>query len=343
MGKWNGRKIWEHVIGGNRLTADNIDEFLKSKVQEDLHLDYKGRGFFDGKNDPGFELRKYAAGFANADGGVLILGIRERSNKDGKPDPEHRGPRIDGCPTDPDPEKWAADTLKPIAPQLGAPARIHTVTHGEHTLLVVAVQRAPNLVPLVHKSRAAYFLRIGHQTPQVEDYLVADLVLGRRVHPRLTLNAQVWNFIDAEGGQYSNLTIICNATNESLVWIENATSYLVGYGSKWATLRSPPAALRRFLRIEDADRWPIDLTMSDAGVGHLAPFATAELVFTVPVQKVFNKVHYRWRGVVFVVPRNSEPVLLQLACIVKDTTLDLYEHQQLDLGELGTVSCGDNW
>ena len=33
MTKWNGRKVWEHVIAGNRLRAEDIDEIALDVIR----------------------------------------------------------------------------------------------------------------------------------------------------------------------------------------------------------------------------------------------------------------------------------------------------------------------
>lgn len=71
------------------LTMEDIKAFISQKIEESQHLEYKPRGLLVLKDDTiihapkrGFiELAKTIAGFANAEGGLLILGVKERERK----------------------------------------------------------------------------------------------------------------------------------------------------------------------------------------------------------------------------------------------------------------------
>ena len=52
-------------------------------------------------------------------------------------------------------------------------------------MLAITVVRAPSLVPCVESRALKYFFRIGDSTLEIPQYLIADLVLGRRQHPLL--------------------------------------------------------------------------------------------------------------------------------------------------------------
>jgi hypothetical protein len=54
-------------------------------------------------------------------------------------------------------------------------------------VLTIAVARGPTLVPCVDAKELKYFFRIGDSTIQAPEYLIADLVLGRRQHSLLDL------------------------------------------------------------------------------------------------------------------------------------------------------------
>jgi hypothetical protein len=57
-------------------------------------------------------------------------------------------------------------------------------------VLAIAVARAPSLVPCVESREIKYFFRIGDSTLRVPEYLIADLVLGRRQHPFIDLHVR---------------------------------------------------------------------------------------------------------------------------------------------------------
>src|SRR5678816_3419461 len=77
-------------------TPAEIDELLASHVNEDLWLEYKrGRWLTDTDAKRQRKLRRYVAGFANADGGAVLVGVA------GAEEPEQRTDKqwaVDGCP-----------------------------------------------------------------------------------------------------------------------------------------------------------------------------------------------------------------------------------------------------
>src|SRR5881397_3373650 len=67
-------------------TLVEIQQYVSNKVQENIHLDYKGSGAIDpGKK---VEIAKDVSSFANSDGSLIIYGVEE--------DKDHFPLRIDG-------------------------------------------------------------------------------------------------------------------------------------------------------------------------------------------------------------------------------------------------------
>jgi hypothetical protein len=71
---------------------------------------------------------------------------------------------------------------------ISLPFPIVTLSNKGH-VLAIAVARAPSLVPCVEARELKYFLRMGDSTLQIPEYLIADLVLGRRQRPILELHS----------------------------------------------------------------------------------------------------------------------------------------------------------
>jgi len=62
------------------VTESDIERFIEQGFEENLHLEYKSIELYDDVD----KLSYSVSAFANADGGLLILGIREREEKDKK-------------------------------------------------------------------------------------------------------------------------------------------------------------------------------------------------------------------------------------------------------------------
>lgn len=62
------------------VSASDIEQFVKQGLEENVHLEYKSIEMYDNVD----KLSLSVSAFANADGGLLILGIREMEEKDKK-------------------------------------------------------------------------------------------------------------------------------------------------------------------------------------------------------------------------------------------------------------------
>lgn len=174
-------ELLDALVQGARLTPTELDE-IKDHIDEGQHLEYKdGSITHRGKRKAGrLTVRQYVSAFANADGGVLIVGVSDKPR------------RISPCivPHQQSLEGWVADLLRDMTPLLAPPPRVQTVNHSEGSVLVIATARSPNLVSIVEQGRAVYQLRFHDSTLEIPEYLLSDLFLGRRQRPILTLEVR---------------------------------------------------------------------------------------------------------------------------------------------------------
>jgi len=165
------RQLLDELLGGATLGVEDLDEVLASFPDEDQYLDYKD-GRITSKADQKqlkADLLRFVTGFANADGGVLAVGVTE-----------HRPRSVNGAAA-PGKETlvgWAARILSGVVGFFSPPPVIFTVHHSGAEVLVIAVARAPQLIPYVEAGELKYALRIGDSTVTVPPYLISDLVSG---------------------------------------------------------------------------------------------------------------------------------------------------------------------
>ena len=82
------QELLEGVLEGQQWQFDDLER-IRDEHGEDQWLDYKSGLLFDDKppKDVKTDLQHDAAAFANAMGGLLVLGVNENENNE-----------IDGCP-----------------------------------------------------------------------------------------------------------------------------------------------------------------------------------------------------------------------------------------------------
>lgn len=141
MARWDALELLDHLLDGGSLDAEPIDQILGEVIPEGVHLEYKGWQFIQKdkkakKGDAAEQLRRYVAGFANSDGGVLLIGFAEQRDADGRA----VAVTLDGDPTSKeaaDPRALCSRTLTDIAHMLMPPPRMRVATHGGRPIVAV--------------------------------------------------------------------------------------------------------------------------------------------------------------------------------------------------------------
>jgi hypothetical protein len=199
-------------LEGIKLDAESLDGFIH-RFQEDQYLDYKDGEITAKTNKERAKktIRSYVCGFANSEGGILIVGVTDQEPHEVSPCSPVGNESID---------RWAEDLLRDIAPRLSPPPRIYVVDHKKGPVLVIAVARAGELVPCVEAGQLKFFLRIGESTIEAPPYLISDLVLGRRQRPNIDLTATPEQPPPFERAKTIGVTIRFLAENVGMVTAE---------------------------------------------------------------------------------------------------------------------------
>jgi hypothetical protein len=176
------KDLLDYILEGNTLKPDELDQFLRADLEEGQYLDYK-----DGiittpqeRSNGRKIIREYINSFANSDWGTLIIGVGRSKPR------EIRACTLPGSePLD----KWAENCVLDMVPYFSPQPRFRVVNHSKGPVLLISVARAPSLVPCVEARQIKHFFRINQTTLEAPEYLISDLVLGRRQHPLLDLHA----------------------------------------------------------------------------------------------------------------------------------------------------------
>lgn len=238
----SSRELLDLLLEEAPLSLAELESFVAVTPREDLFLDYKDGKLLAEPRAAKQTLRRWVTGFANAEGGVLVVGFDEtRPVRLPAPGPD----RIGEEPL----ASWAAKAFAGMEGHFSPAPRFRTIPIAPgRQVLLIATARAPQLIPCREGTDLKYYLRFHDSTPEVPAYLVSDLLLGRRQHPRLTLElTRVVGKVDRWKGVLNeplviNLLLDFQIENASL-----ATTGDVGVGVVGWTLQERRSSISQHL------------------------------------------------------------------------------------------------
>lgn len=201
------------------ISYEDLRNFLKQSIEEHQNLDYKsgeiiagykGSLIKNGKlvNDDGFvKLAAVVAGFANAEGGLLILGVREKQEKINSKIVKKRPGAIYPLPDGVITKEMIASKLRsliqfPIDDLTIVPLR--SSSRSKHFVCLIDIPqsiRAPHRV-----NEQEYYQRYNFETKPMLHYQIHDL-FGKRFGPSLDLHLEIENIL---GNEFTLVTVINN-------------------------------------------------------------------------------------------------------------------------------------
>jgi Putative DNA-binding domain len=203
------------------ITYQDFLHFLQQGVEEHQTLEYKPRGILVKQDNSiikssnprdltGFaELAKSVAGFANAEGGLLVLGVREKPEKYKGEVVKIRPGVISALPMNVTREiienELLAKIQYPIEGITIVPLR--SSTRSSHFIYLIDVPqsiRAPHRVNELY-----YFQRYNFSTREMKHFQIADM-FGRRLSPDLELGLQRKSGQNEDRGHFTVHPLIFN-------------------------------------------------------------------------------------------------------------------------------------
>lgn len=163
---------------------EHLQALVDNKAAEDLHIEYKESRLLAKKDNCVGELTKTVSAFNNSDGGVIVIGMRER--REGKK--RYPGGFDEGvCESDFN-KTWLVQiinsNINPSIPDL----RVNLVKlAGEQEGRVVCVIYVPKGTTAVQAKDLRYYLRVEDQSVPMRDFHIRD-VNNRSLGPDLRMS-----------------------------------------------------------------------------------------------------------------------------------------------------------
>jgi len=321
------RELLNRLLEGELPSSATVSQLLdlsnerRSPVEEDQYLDYKRWDMTAPEGNEGKsraewnrDLRKFVSGFANADGGVLVLGVAG-----GDVEPQAERWTVTGFGGDADPSSWVSSALAPIAGHLIPPPRVACVDVQGKAVVFVAVGRATRLFPVDTAQGQRTFVRFHASTQPVPDYLLQDLMLGRRSQPRFHVSGSCR--CGNPGSGKTTVTVEAVIKNDSLVWAESIQVGFIGFQERPTDLtglreqehdmhNEVPSLLRAYIDIDEKAPGHFVMVMSRLPKQPLPPFQTLADGNQFTLDSSVRP--RRWLGAIWVSAPNATPCFAQV-------------------------------
>lgn len=163
-------------------TQEELQNLIDTRVEENLHLEYKSAGSLERIDSKKLEISKDVSAFANSDGWTIIYGIKEFDEKDKKHLPEKITPinRISYS------KEWLEQVINSnIQPKINGLTIKSISLNSSHSDVAYVVEIPKSNT--VHQSwNKAYYKRRNFLVDPMEDYEIRD-VMNRLSSPELDL------------------------------------------------------------------------------------------------------------------------------------------------------------
>jgi hypothetical protein len=323
--------LLEKLLSDHKISPRELDNLLQAQILEDLYLEYKHGDELKSQKKARKTIRQYLSGFANSAGGILIIGIDEGSWS------------VTGCkaPGGHELTKWASDCLTPIAANFNPRPRFHVVNHPMGDVLVCATDRAWSLIPSVESGEIAYYFRfhdktLDNKTLRGPDYLINDLLLGRRKFPYLVLTGCSLTELEIDqmphqevDGLNIDFRLCFRIENQGLEWADHVKAGVL------SVIRHPHHHINNqllyYVDVKDVDK---GIYSGVCGLNHatstgsdpvlIEPFIFKEFNtkrHSIPVRILNTWFDYTWKAALYIIAKDTPPIWYQINLKVDDALL----------------------
>jgi hypothetical protein len=318
-------ELLDDILGRREADASLLAALVQKHVPESLYHEYK-RGQWLTPNSSQ-DVRAHVSAFANAEGGVLILGIVGGEDSQGTAKWTFEPP---ACP-DPggDWNAWLGRILSDVATKTRVEWQVVNV--NGNAVVLIAANRAQELIRVYEKRSAVCYLRVADNTVPIEQTLYADLALGRRAKPDLTLEALEIGGSTDSGGFHLDVGLVVH--NQGLLWVPDVRVVWIGY-ARTPSVPSPSlvsASLKREIDLRSTireelapivvpcnfwepsiygGRWKTGVDDVEIAVKPFELRKFSAQIRGLPVGRTSGS--WAWCGAVMILPKNGSPLWAQL-------------------------------
>ncbi len=334
-------ELLESLIAGHEMSPGELDDSLNQKHVENLYVEYKHAKELNEGKKAAATLRQYLSGFANSAGGILLIGVDELNWE------------ITGCkaPGGGDLAKWASDCLTPIAAYFSPVPRFGVVKHQNGEVLVASTNRSLALVPCLEEGKIVYYFRFHDKTLEAPEYLVSDLVLGRRQIAYLQIQPTWFTLVRIleQGGatMYLDPSANIRVENQSLSWAEDVRLGLISWNdNQRARGESLNQYLLSYLELHEVDKQRFSrspkIVHAVNRTDNVEPFRAWDthlsgLVLPLRTHDQWH-VPYAWKAAAYLMAKGTPPIWFQVIMNVNTELLSQFKDDRLDVpAETGLI------
>jgi len=193
----------------NSIDLNKIDDFIDSKREEDLHLDFKRLN--EPKMDRGDRknLAKALSGFANSDGGIIIWGVDARPNSEGI---NCAFDKIPILPLQLTISRLNEFTGSHVNPSVDGVIHKPVISENDSGFAVTLIPSSDSTPHMAKGGEDRYYKRSGDRFIKMEHFEIEDM-FGRRPKPILSLSYRVIRGL-VQRGDALEFHIILGLTND---------------------------------------------------------------------------------------------------------------------------------
>lgn len=216
----------------NNLDINQINDFISTKTEEDLYIEFKHATFPEQKEFDIKNFSKCLSGFANSEGGIIIWGINASKNEHGLDCASEKKPireltkfsnflkRHEG--------KIVSATISGIEYK-----KIEESQGIDTGYLAVYIPKSDLIPHMANKDGNHYFKRSADNFYRCEHFDIVDM-FNRKVKPNLSFG--IFNFLKTKTGHNSD---IIKFKLETLLYLRNDSNVLAKYPMVEININAP--------------------------------------------------------------------------------------------------------